>query len=196
MELKDGKKTVYAKDRKAWRTWLQKNGAKERNVWLIMYRKGTARPSVYYEEAVEEALCFGWIDSKGNKRDEESSYLYFAQRNQKSKWSKVNKERVERLLKEGRMAPEGLALIETAKNNGAWIALDEVEALTMPADLQDAFKNNKEAATYFDAFPRSVKRGILEWVSSAKQEETRARRILETVQLAEKNKRANQYVKK
>lgn len=196
LELKDGKKTFYAKDRKAWRAWLQKNGDKERSIWLIIYRKAAEKPSVYYEEAVEEALCFGWIDSVANKRDEESRYQFFARRNPKSKWSGLNKSRVERLLKEGLMTPAGLALIEEAKRTGTWIALDEVEALTLPKELQDALKKNSKAAKYFDAFPPSVKRGILEWVSNAKRDETKEKRIAETIQLAEKNIRANQYVKK
>lgn len=196
MERKDGKKTFYAKNRKAWRAWLQKNGEKEKNIWLVMYKKKAVKPSVYYDEAVEEALCFGWIDSVANKRDEDSYCQFFARRNPKSKWSALNKQRVARLLKEGRMTPAGMALIEEAKSNGAWVALDEVETITLPKELVEAFKINTEAAKHFNAFPRSVKRGILEWISSAKRDETRNKRILETVQSAEKNIRANQYVKK
>ena len=153
LELKDGIKTFYAKDRKAWRAWLQKNGEKEKSIWLVIYRKASKKPSVYYEEAVEEALCFGWIDSVANKRDEESRYQFFARRNPKSKWSGLNKTRVERLLKEDLMTPAGLALIEEAKRNGGWIALDEVEALTLPKELEAALQKNGEAGKNFDAFP-------------------------------------------
>lgn len=193
METKDGVKTFYAKDRKAWRSWLQKNGADEKSVWLIIYRKEASKKSISYAEAVEEALCFGWIDSKPNKRDDESFYQFFAKRNPKSNWSKINKDRVEKLLKEGLMMPAGLAVIEQAKQNGAWTALDEVERLTLPPGLQNLLSKNKLAAENFEGFPRSIKRGILEWIKNAKTEKTREKRIEETVQLAAKNIRANQY---
>lgn len=196
MEIHNGFKTFYAKTGAAWRAWLQTHGETEKCVWLILYRKGKGKPSVYYDEAVEEALCFGWIDSKSNKRDEESSYLFFARRNPKSKWSALNKRRVDKLLQEGRMAPQGLAVIENAKQSGTWQALDEVEALTVPKDLQQALKKHKAATEHFNAFPRSVKRGILEWISNAKRPETRQKRIEETATLAADNKRAAQYVKK
>jgi len=192
-ELKNGIKAFYAKNRKQWRSWLEKNGEKEKSVWLIMYKKESEFPSVYYTEAVEEALCFGWIDSKANKRDAQSYYQFFARRNPKSKWSKVNKQRVEQLLTAGLMQPGGLAAIETAKQNGTWTALDEVETLTVPEDLQKALAQNEDAMKYFSAFPRSAKRAMLEWIASAKQEVTRRRRIEETVTLAAKNTRANQY---
>jgi len=148
---------------------------------------------VYYDEAVDEALCFGWIDSKINKRDDESFYQFFARRNPKSKWSRVNKNKVERLQAEGRMAPEGLAMVELARQNGTWNALDEVENLTIPPDLQQALDALPNAAAHFDAFPRSVKRGILEWILNAKKDETRQKRILETATLAAQNIRANQF---
>ncbi len=196
MDLKNGIQTVYAKDRKAWRSWLKKNAASQKSVWLIIYRKDAKTSSVSYPEAVEEALCFGWIDSKPNKRDTESFYQFFAQRNPKSNWSRINKDRVEKLLSEGLMTKAGMDVIELARENGSWSALDEVESLTIPSDLQKLFLTNKEAAQYFDAFPRSVKKGILEWILNAKTEQTRARRMEETVQLAEKNIRANQYKRK
>ncbi len=190
---KDGVPAFYAQDRQAWRTWLEENHDSAKSVWLIIYRKQSGTPSVYYEQAVEEALCFGWIDSKANKRDEESFFQFFARRNPKSNWSKVNKERVERLLTEGLMRPAGLQMIELAKQNGTWNALDEVENLILPEDLQAALQNNQVANEKFEAFPRSVKRGILEWILNAKRPETRRKRIEETVTLAAQNKRANQY---
>ena len=194
MEIKDGIKTFYAKDRKTWRRWLDKNGEAEKSVWLIIYRKNGPTQSVTYEEAVEEGLCFGWIDSKGNKRDDESYYQFFSQRKPKSNWSRINKERVARLIKEGQMTDRGLALIETAKQNGAWEALDKVNALVLPDELKKALAKNKTAKQNFEAFPPSIKRGILEWIGNAKREETRSKRIMETVTLAEKNIRANQYL--
>jgi uncharacterized protein YdeI (YjbR/CyaY-like superfamily) len=150
--------------------------------------EGVAAP-----EAVDEALCFGWIDSKPNKRDAESFYQYFSKRNPKSNWSKVNKEKVKRLLAEGLITKSGLEAIEIAKQNGTWNALDEVEEIIIPDDLQKAFSKKKSALTNFEKFPRSSKRGILEWILNAKRPETRQKRIQETVDLAEKNIKANHY---
>lgn len=193
MELKDGIKTFYAKSQKEWRQWLEKNHESEKSIWLIIYKKESKTKSVYYPEAVDEALCFGWIDSKPNKRDAESFYQYFSKRNPKSNWSKVNKEKVKRLLAEGLITKSGLLAIEIAKQNGTWNALDEVEEIIIPDDLQKAFSKKKSALTNFEKFPRSSKRGILEWILNAKRPETRQKRIQETVDLAEKNIKANHY---
>ncbi|MDX1959843.1 MAG: YdeI/OmpD-associated family protein [Leptospiraceae bacterium] len=192
-ELKDGVKTFHAKNAKEWRAWLEKNHKSEKNVWLIIYKKESSIPSVYYDEAVDEALCFGWIDSKPNKRDESSFYQFFAKRNPKSNWSKVNKEKVQRLLKEKKIAASGMEMIELAKKLGTWDALNDVENLVIPKDLEAELNKNKNAKQYFEEFPKSVKRGILEWILNAKKSETRQKRITETVSLAEKNIRANQY---
>lgn len=193
MELKEGIKTFHASTRQAWRQWLEENHAAEKSVWLIIYKKESGVLSVYYPEAVDEALCFGWIDSKANKRDDQSYYQYFARRKPKSNWSKVNKAKVEKLLQQGLMAPAGLAMIELAKSNGTWTVLDEVEKLVVPDDLQLAFDQNKEAFDHWEKFPPSTRRGILEWILNAKRPETRQKRIEETVALAEQNIRANQY---
>jgi uncharacterized protein YdeI (YjbR/CyaY-like superfamily) len=115
MELKNGIKTFYAKNRKAWRKWLERHHATDQSVWLIIYRKQTGIPSVYYSEAVEEALCFGWIDSKPNKRDEESFYQFFSVRKPKSVWSLINKKKIDVLLEQGLMTPAGLAAVEVAR---------------------------------------------------------------------------------
>ena len=185
--------STHPKSRAEWRKWLEENHTRPEGVWLISYKKATGKPRFDYAEAVEEALCFGWIDSKGNKLDEERSMLWFAPRKPRTGWSKPNKERVAKLLKAGWMAPAGLAKVEAAKKDGSWNALDSVEALEIPPDLKKAFSKNRTAKEYFDAFPRSVKRGILEWISSAKKTETRAKRIEETVAKAEQNIRANQW---
>ncbi len=190
-----GKKTFYAPTRKEWRLWLKENHSTEKFVWLIIYRKESEAPSIYYEEAVEEALCFGWIDSKGNKRDDKSFYLSFARRNPKSNWSGINKERIERLIKNGRMEPEGLKMVEQAKESGTWNALDDVENCVVPDDLQKSLDANRKAFENFEAFPPSSKKIILLWIMSAKKSETRLKRILETVELAEKNIRANHWGK-
>jgi uncharacterized protein YdeI (YjbR/CyaY-like superfamily) len=191
-EIKDGVKTFYAKDRAAWRKWLSTNHNKHESIWLIIYRKESQTPSIYYPEAVDEALCFGWIDSKPNKRDAESFYQFFSKRNPKSNWSKVNKEKVKRLTEQGLMHESGVAMVNLAKKSGTWDALNEVENLVLPSDLQLALSKNKKANDYFETFPRSVKRGILEWILNAKKEDTRLKRINETVLLAAQNIRALQ----
>lgn len=193
MELKDGIKTFYAKSQKEWRKWLEDNHQSEKSVWLIIYKKESKTPSVYYPEAVDEALCFGWIDSKPNKRDEHSYYQFFAKRNPKSNWSNVNKTKVAKLIKEGLMQKAGYDMIEVAKQNGTWTALDEVEKISIPSDLLALFLKNKLAYENWENFSRSSKRGILEWILNAKKEETRLKRIEETVSLAEKNIKANHY---
>ena len=195
-EIYQNIKAVTAANRKAWRNWLARNHENENSVWLIMYHKKTSIPSIYYEEAVEEALCFGWVDSKGNSRDDQSSYLYFAKRKPKSNWSKPNKIRVEKLIAQGLMMPAGQRMIDLAKQTGTWTALDHVEALTIPPDMQKLLNKNKTALKNFLAFPPSTRRAILEWILNAKKQETRQKRIEETVTLAAQNIRANQYVKK
>lgn len=193
MEVYNSIRTFHAKSREDWRKWLKKNHSTEKSVWLIIYKKQSETPSVYYPEAVDEALCFGWIDSKPNKRDEESYYQFFAKRNPKSNWSKVNKEKIARLVEKGLMQSAGLEMIEIAKENGTWTALDEVENLIIPDDLQELFSDNKTAFKNWERFPPSSKRGILEWILNAKKPETRLKRIEETVSFAEKNIRANHY---
>ncbi|HEY9736256.1 MAG TPA: YdeI/OmpD-associated family protein [Trichocoleus sp.] len=187
--------SVHPLTRQEWRAWLEVDHLRPKGVWFISYKKATGKPQVTYDEAVEEALCFGWIDSKPNKLDEARSQLWFAPRKPKTGWSKPNKERVERLMAAGLMAPAGLAKVEAAKRDGSWNALDAVEALEIPADLALAFEQYPSAQENFEAFPRSVKRGILEWISIAKKPETRTKRIEETAQLAAQNIRANQWRK-
>lgn len=194
-ELKDGQPTFYAKDAARWRSWLDKNTHTEKSIWLIIYRKGSDTPSVYYDEAVDQALCFGWIDSKPNKRDGESFYQFFAKRNPKSNWSRVNKEKVERLIENGQMAAAGLEMVAVAKETGTWDALNDVENGVIPEDLMAAFKSYPDSQSHFENFPRSVKRGILEWIFNAIRAETRAKRIEETARLAADNIRANQFRK-
>lgn len=193
MELHNNIQTFHAKTRKEWRKWLEKNSEVEKSVWLIIYKKESQTPSIYYPEAVDEALCFGWIDSKPNKRDENSYYQFFAKRNPKSNWSKINKEKVAKLIEQGLMHRSGLKMIEIAKQNGTWTALDEVENITIPDDLKALFLKNKTARDNWEKFPRSSKRGILEWIMNAKKSETRQKRIDETIRLAEENIKANHY---
>lgn len=190
---KEDFKSIYLESRNAWRSWLKENHASEKNVWLKIYKKQSQIPSVYYDEAVDEALCFGWVDSSIKKGNDEFYYQFFAKRNPKSNWSRVNKAKIEKLINEGLMAEAGLKMVEIAKETGTWTALDDVENLISPTDLQEKLDQNPMAKSYFEAFPRSVKRSILEWLLNAKQVETRQKRIEEIVSLAKKNERANQY---
>jgi uncharacterized protein YdeI (YjbR/CyaY-like superfamily) len=191
MEIHKNVKTFYAENQAAWREWLLNNHHIENSVWLIIYRKESGISSVYYPEAVDEALCFGWVDSTPNRRDNTSYYQFFAKRNPKSNWSKVNKEKVARLTEAGLMHESGLAMVELAKINGAWNALDAVENLILPDELKEMLEKNPEAARHWERFSRSSKRGILEWITNAKKPETRIKRIEETVNLAAQNKKAN-----
>jgi uncharacterized protein YdeI (YjbR/CyaY-like superfamily) len=184
---------VHPRSRAAWKDWLLENHARVQGVWLVSFKKHTGRPRMAYEECVEEALCFGWIDSKPKKLDEERSMLWFSPRRPGTGWSRPNKERIERLLRAGLMHPSGRAKIDQAKADGSWTLLDAVEELAVPADLGAALAAYPRAEQHFLAFPRSVKRGILEWIHSAKRPQTRAARIAETARLASANERANQW---
>src|SRR5687768_10686239 len=171
----------YPPNRAAWRQWLEENHDTARGVWVIRYKTRTSQPTVTYAEIAEEALCYGWIDSLQRKLDDERSILMVTPRKANSGWSKVNKERVERLLADGLIMPSGLAKIEAAKANGSWNSLDAAESLTMPDDLRDALAANADAQRHFDGFPPSSKKIILQWIASAKKPETRATRVAETV---------------
>jgi uncharacterized protein YdeI (YjbR/CyaY-like superfamily) len=182
----------YAKDRQEWRAWLEQNHATASGVWLIYYKKETGKPQVAHDEAVEEALCFGWIDSVANKVDTDSRLQMFSPRNPKSPWSGLNKRRIEKLIEQGLMTAAGLAKIEAAKQDGSWYSYDAIETLTVPEDLALALSANADADKYFAAFSPSSKKMILWWIASAKRPETRQKRIEETVRLAAQNIKANQ----
>ena len=177
----------------AWRRWLSAHHGRGQGIWLVTYRKAAGRARITYEEAVEEALCFGWIDSKPRGLDAARTMLWFAPRKPGSGWSRPNKLRIARLAGQGRMAAPGSAVVEAAKRDGSWSKLDDVEDLVVPADLADALRRHPGAAAHFAAFPRSARRGILEWIANAKQAATRERRVGETARLAALNQRANQW---
>jgi len=185
--------TFYPKNRTEWRAWLEANHDKKQSIWLIYYKKKSNTPTVNYSEAVDEALCFGWIDSKAKPLDEEKFMQFFSRRKVKSVWSKINKEKVERLVKEGLMTSAGLDIIEQAKQNGSWTILDEAEALIIPNDLDDEFEKRPIAKNYFAGLSRSDKRNILQWLVLAKRPETRLKRITEIVELAEQNLKPKQF---
>jgi uncharacterized protein YdeI (YjbR/CyaY-like superfamily) len=185
--------TFYPKNRQEWRQWLEKNHADKQSVWVVMYKKQSGKPSILWTEAVDEALCFGWIDSLKKSVDSESSIQFFSKRKPKSGWSKINKDKIIRLIEEGQMTAAGLATIETAKQNGSWTMLDSVEELLIPEDLNQAFKNHAGAEDYFLGLSKSIKKMMLHWVVTAKRPETRQNRINEIAELAGKKMKPKQF---
>jgi uncharacterized protein YdeI (YjbR/CyaY-like superfamily) len=185
--------TYHPKTRAEWRAWLAKHHTSSPGVWFVYYKSESGKARVSYDDAVEEALCFGWIDNVARALDAERSMLRFSPRKPKSGWSKLNKGRVGRLIRVGLMTPAGLAKIEAAKRDGSWSALDPVERRVVPPDLKAALAANANAARNFDGFPPSSKKIILGWIASAKRPETRAKRVAETVRQAAKNLKANHY---
>lgn len=176
----------------AWRAWLEDHHASAPGVWLVSWKRHTGRPTVSYDDAVTEALAFGWVDSKGLRLDEDRSMIWFTRRRPASGWSRPNKVRVTTLLAEGRMAPAGQAAIEVARRNGAWSLLDDVEDLVVPDDLAAELDRHSVAREAWDGFPRSVRRSVLEWIVLAKRPETRRARIAETAEKAGRGERAHQ----
>ncbi|MBE0710918.1 MAG: YdeI/OmpD-associated family protein [Candidatus Aminicenantes bacterium] len=173
------------KTRSAWRAWLARNHDKEKGIWLAYYKKGSGKRSVTYEEALQEALCYGWIDSTVGRLDAERYKQRYTPRNLKSVWSPSNKARVEKLIADGLMAPPGLAKVEAAKRTGSWDILNDVERIgrgaEIPADLLEALAKDGRARQVFEKRPPSEKKLWGYWILSAKKPETRARRIEETV---------------
>jgi uncharacterized protein YdeI (YjbR/CyaY-like superfamily) len=182
---------VEVTSRQAWREWLAANGGGEIGCWVVSFKKASGKPYVSYDDLVEEAIAAGWVDSRAKSLDEERSQLLMTPRKPKSGWSRTNKERVKKVLAADLMTPAGQAAIDVAKENGSWSALDDVENLVEPAELKQALDADPDARRNWDAFPRSAKRAALEWVSTAKRDETRARRIAETAQQAAKNERVH-----
>ena len=181
---------VHADDRATWRAWLEANHATVPGAWLVTWRPRSGRAGLDYEAAIEEALCFGWVDSTGGRVDDERGKLYFAPRKPRSVWAATNKVRVERLIADGRMAPAGLAAIERAKSNGSWEVLDSVERLEVPEDLAGALEARPPAADNFAAFPPSARKMLLGWVATARRPETRAARVTKIADAAARNERA------
>lgn len=189
----DALERVTVTSRAQWRAWLKKNHKRTEGIWLITYKKHVADKHVSFEEKVQEALCFGWIDSVPRKLDTDRVMHYLSPRKPGSVWSAINKAHVERLIAARLMTAAGMEKIEEAKKDGSWNAIDHVEALAMPDDLRKALLNNKTAKKQFDAFPPGSRKIILRWILSAKTEATRGKRIAETVKLAAKNIRANHW---
>jgi uncharacterized protein YdeI (YjbR/CyaY-like superfamily) len=190
--LRDREK-VHPETLEQWRAWLAGNAARSDGVWLVSWKSATGRPRISYDEAVTEALAWGWVDSRAGTLDDERSMLWYAPRGPGSGWSRPNKVRVERLLAEGRMQPAGQAVVDAARASGRWELLDEVEDGVVPDDLAAALAARAGARAHWDGFPRSVRRGVLGWIVQARRPETRARRIAETADRAALGERANQW---
>jgi uncharacterized protein YdeI (YjbR/CyaY-like superfamily) len=180
--------TFCPSSREEWRQWLEVNHMEEESVWLVQYKVKSKNTSIPWADAVEEALCFGWIDSVRKTIDDESFKQYFCKRKPKSTWSKINKEKVVILTEQGLMADAGLRTIEIAKKNGSWTILDTVEELIVPTDLEEAFEAQPNSNEYYLSLSNSTQKMLLAWVALAKRPETRQKRIDEIAERAAQQK--------
>lgn len=180
---------VYLATKQAWREWLAENHETADFIWLLYYKKHTNRPSITWSDAVDEALCFGWIDSTRKTLDEERYIQYFCKRKAKSNWSKINKDKIAILMEAGLMSEAGLKSVEIAKANGSWTILDSVEALIVPDDLTLALQKEPGAEDFFLSLSNSAKKMMLYKLVQAKRAETRQKRIVEIVQQLQRNRR-------
>lgn len=184
---------VEVTDRAQWRTWLSAHHQRADSVWVVTFKKGASQPRVPYEDLVEEALAFGWVDSLPRWLDDERTMLLMSPRKPGSNWSAVNKARVDKMTAAGLMHPAGQAKVDQAKRDGTWTSLDAVERLEVPDDLAEALAGRAGARAAWDGFPKSVRRGVLEWIGTAKTPATRAKRVVETADKAARGERANQW---
>ena len=174
----------YPETKQQWRKWLKKNHISKNAVWLIYYKKNTGKPTLNWSDAVDEALCFGWIDSKAETIDKDSFRQYFCKRKPSSTWSKINKQKIETLTTKGLMTKAGFDVIEIAKQNGSWTILDEVEAFIIPLELEKAFEKFENSKDYFSSLSKSKKKVLLQWIALAKTDTTRLKRIFEIAENA------------
>ena len=184
--------TLYAADATTWRDWLASNAGSATEVWLVIPNKTSGKPRVEYADAVEHALCFGWVDSSTLKGDGDTRLQRFSPRNPASSWAASNRARADKLIAAGLMRPAGQALIDLAKRTGRWDVLGSVGGDGVPDDLRAALAADPQAEAHFTAFPPSAKRLILEWILTARKPETRARRIARTIEQAHHGLRVNQ----
>lgn len=191
MSALDHAPLVEPSDRDGWRAWLAAHHDTDSGAWLVTPRRAADRGDLSYDAAVEEALCFGWVDGQQQVVDEQRSKQYFAPRRRGSPWAATNKARIERLLAEGLMAPAGLAVIERARVDGSWTVFDSVERLEVPDDLAAALDARSPARTEFDAFPSSARKQLLAWIALARRPETRATRVAAVAESAARGERAN-----
>ncbi len=186
--------SVQPRSRKAWRTWLEKNHASSSGIWLVYAKKHTGIPSLSYDDAVEEALCFGWIDSLLHPIDDNLYKQIFTPRKEKSLWSALNRKRVERLAAGGLMTAAGIKLIDLAKKSGTWEAHAPSETLTIPAELKKALNANASAKKNWPTYTESQRKMFLYMVNGAKRPETRAKRVARVIEIVSKKMRFAQVV--
>lgn len=170
--------------------WLAQNHTQSESVWLVRFKKSVPQFYVTQEDVLSAILRYGWVDSLVRKKDDQRSMLLISPRKPNSAWSALNKRVIEQLSRDGLMHPAGQAMVDLAKTNGQWDILNDVEDGIVPDDLAMELAKYKNASAHFDAFPKSAKRGILEWIKQAKRSQTRTKRIAETAQLADLNERA------
>ena len=187
----DGRPLLQVETQEEWRGWLEQNHVSSPGVWLVSWKQATGKPFVPYGDTVDEALCFGWIDSRVNTLDDERYMRLFTRRNPKSPWSRINKDKVARLMQQARMTEAGARMVAEAQSNGAWTIYDEIEDLVIPPDLAATLAANETALANFNNFPPSSKKNILWWIKSARKAETRAARVSKTAELAAQNRMAN-----
>ncbi len=178
-------KRIYMTTRSEWRRWLAENYAREKDgIWLVYYKRETGRPSLEYEESVEEALCFAWIDSIIKRIDADSYCRKFTPRKDDSAWSRPNRRRVERMIKAGKMTESGQAKVDAAKKLGRWAEDPRpVINVDVPQDLSEALDRNREAMVFFENLAPTYRRHFIWWIVTAKRPDTRAKRIKESVTL-------------
>jgi uncharacterized protein YdeI (YjbR/CyaY-like superfamily) len=184
------KELLYFKNVQEWRNWLHENHSKSKGIELVFYRVSSGFESMRWEDAVQVAICYGWIDSTVRRLDEERRKQTFTPRKDKSVWSKLNKNYIEKLTKENLMHESGLKKIETAKQNGSWTSLDHVEDHVIPEDLKAEFKTNPKAYENYLNFSPSYRKSYLYWLNQAKRTETRNNRIAEIIRLCAQNIKA------
>ena len=188
-KLQDFPRIEFA-SRAALRNWLRTHHEPADTFWLVTYKKHVTGKHVPYDHVVEELLCFGWVDARTKRLDDDRTMLLVAPRKPGSTWSASNKERVGRIAEAGLMQPAGQAKIDAARKDGSWTFLDDVEKLAIPDDLARALARKRPAKSNFEAFNKAAKKVILLWIKTAKRDETRAGRVCETVRLAAKNLKA------
>ncbi|NRF41093.1 YdeI family protein [Pedobacter foliorum] len=176
-----------------WRQWLEENHRSKQSIWVLYYKKKSNVASITYTDAVDEALCFGWIDSTRRAVDDHTFIQFFCKRKPNSVWSKVNKAKVQRLIDAGLFAQAGHESIEIAKQNGSWAILDDVEELIIPEDLEKEFETKEGSMDFFLSLSKSVRKSILQWLVLAKRPETRQKRITEIAELAAQKLKPKQF---
>lgn len=187
---KDLPEELCVRNRDEWREWLRKNHDSAGYVWLVYYKQHTRKPSISYEDSVEEAICFGWIDGVIKRIDDERCARKFMPRKSKSRWSESNKKRAEKMMKAGRMTEAGMSRAREAKESGEWFKQPVLrKALVIPAFMQDVLAKNKRALAYFNGLADSYKRQYVAWISNAKRDETRNKRLAEAITLLEQNRK-------